>query len=103
MITDIDLVLEQIRIAAGGRPCRRSRRKIAIIGHAHRMPDQLRKKPRRTFPSLAGQDHAISPRRAASASGSISAVYQGYVIPAPITNSLVGQTDRPRPRPAANA
>ncbi len=68
MITGIDLVLEQIRIAAGGElPA--TQKEIAIQRPRHRMPHQRRKSG--DLPALAGEDHCITIRRAAWACGSI--------------------------------
>ena len=68
MITDIDLVLEQIRIAAGGElPATQERSRHHRP--RHRMPHQ-RGEPA-DLPALAGQDHCSTIRRAASACGSI--------------------------------
>ncbi len=58
MITDIDLVLEQIRIAAGGDlPVKQE--EVVINGHSIECRAQ-RRKPR-DLPALARQDPAISP------------------------------------------
>jgi acetyl-CoA carboxylase biotin carboxylase subunit len=86
MITGIDLVLEQIRIAAGGDlPAHAGGGRF--IGHAIECRINAENPVRPS--ALARQDHhypsAGRPRRAVD-----SAVYQGYVIP-PYYDSLVGK------------
>ena len=79
MITGIDLVLEQIRIAAGGDlPV--TQEEVSDQRPCHRMPHQRRKS--RDLPGLRPARSCNTTRRAASACGSIPPfAYQGYVIP----------------------
>src|SRR3982074_1529395 len=86
MITDIDLVLEQIRIAAGGDlPAKQE--EIAIIGHA--IECRINAENPQTFRPSPGK---ITQFHAPGGLGVRidSAVYQGYVIP-PYYDSLVGK------------
>ena len=68
MITDIDLVLEQIRIAAGG-DLPATQEEVADHRPRHRMPRQRGKSRRPSGPRRARSRNII--RRAASACGSI--------------------------------
>ncbi len=85
-ITDIDLVLEQIRIAAGDDvPAKQS--EVAIIGHA--IECRVNSENPQTFRPSPGKITQFHPP------GGIgvridSPVYQGYVIP-PYYDSLVGK------------
>ena len=85
-ITDIDLVLEQIRIAAGGDlPAKQNE------SHDHRPRDRVphqRREPA-DLPSLARQITQYHPPGGLGVRID-SAVYQGYVIP-PYYDSLVGK------------
>jgi len=86
MITDIDLVLEQIRIAAGGDlPCTQD--EINIIGHS--IECRINAENPETFRPSPGK---IKQYHAPGGLGVRidSAVYQGYVIP-PYYDSLVGK------------
>ena len=67
MITGIDLIREQIRIAAG-EPLGYRQDAVRFSGHAHRVPDQ-RRGPRDLRPER-GPRHRLACRRAASACGS---------------------------------
>ena len=87
MITDIDLVLEQIRIAAGGDlPLHpgRGRRSSAIPSNAGSMP-----RTRTTFRPSPGKIRQYHPPGGLGVRID-SAVYQGYAIP-PYYDSLVGK------------
>src|SRR6201988_926729 len=85
-ITDIDLVLEQIRIAAGGDlPARQD--EIAIIGHA--IECRINAENPQTFRPSPGRINQFHPPGGLGVRID-SAVYQGYVIP-PYYDSLVGK------------
>ena len=94
-ITDIDLVLEQIRIAAGGElPAKQS--DIAIIGHA--IECRINAENPQTFRPSPGRITQFHPPGGLGVRID-SAVYQGYVIP-PYYDSLVGKLivhDKDRP------
>ncbi|MGM4891802.1 MULTISPECIES: acetyl-CoA carboxylase biotin carboxylase subunit [Tardiphaga] len=86
MITDIDLVLEQIRIAAGGDlPC--TQEEVNIIGHS--IECRINAENPETFRPSPG---TITQYHAPGGLGVRidSAVYQGYKIP-PYYDSLVGK------------
>jgi acetyl-CoA carboxylase biotin carboxylase subunit len=86
MITDIDLVLEQIRIAAGGDlPARQD--EIATIGHA--IECRINAENPETFRPSPGKITQYHPPGGLGVRID-SAVYQGYVIP-PYYDSLVGK------------
>jgi acetyl-CoA carboxylase, biotin carboxylase subunit len=86
MITDIDLVLEQIRIAAGGElPATQD--EIAIIGHA--IECRINAENPQTFRPSPGKIQQYHPPGGLGVRID-SAVYQGYVIP-PYYDSLVGK------------
>jgi acetyl-CoA carboxylase biotin carboxylase subunit len=86
MITDIDLVLEQIRIAAGGDlPARQD--EIATIGHA--IECRINAEHPETFRPSPGRITQYHPPGGLGVRID-SAVYQGYVIP-PYYDSLVGK------------
>jgi acetyl-CoA carboxylase biotin carboxylase subunit len=85
-ITDIDLVLEQIRIAAGGDlPARQE--EITIIGHA--IECRVNAENPQTFRPSPGRITQFHPPGGLGVRID-SAVYQGYVIP-PYYDSLVGK------------
>src|SRR5438034_4706759 len=85
MITDIDLVLEQIRIAAGGDlPAKQE--EIAIIGHA--IECRINAENPQTFRPSPGKISQFHPPGGLGVRID-SAVYQGYVIP-PYYDSLPG-------------
>src|SRR5499426_2874713 len=85
-ITDIDLVLEQIRIAAGGDlPARQD--EIAIIGHA--IECRINAENPQTFRPSPGRINQFHPPGGLGVRID-SAVYQGYMIP-PYYDSLVGK------------
>src|SRR5437899_9882126 len=85
-ITDIDLVLEQIRIAAGGDlPAKQE--EIAIIGHA--IECRVNAQNPQTFRPSPGRITQFHPPGGLRVRID-SAVYQGYVIP-PYYDSLVGK------------
>jgi len=85
-ITDIDLVLEQIRIAAGGDlPARQE--EVAIIGHA--IECRVNAENPQTFRPSPGKITQFHPPGGLGVRID-SAVYQGYVIP-PYYDSLVGK------------
>jgi acetyl-CoA carboxylase biotin carboxylase subunit len=85
-ITDIDLVLEQIRIAAGGElPAKQE--EIAIIGHA--IECRINAENPQTFRPSPGKISQYHPPGGLGVRID-SAVYQGYVIP-PYYDSLVGK------------
>jgi acetyl-CoA carboxylase, biotin carboxylase subunit len=85
-ITDIDLVLEQIRIAAGGDlPARQE--EIAIIGHA--IECRINAENPQTFRPSPGRILQYHPPGGLGVRID-SAVYQGYTIP-PYYDSLVGK------------
>ena len=87
MITDIDLVLEQIRVAAGGElPL--TQKDVEFHGHA--IECRINAENPVDLPALARQDPAPIIRPAGSACASIPRVYQGYTIP-PYYDSLVGK------------
>ena len=88
MITGIDLVREQIRIAAGAPLVAASRRTSRFDGHAIECRDQRREPAH--LPALARHASPISIRPAGSACGSIPAAYAGYTIP-PYYDSLIGK------------
>jgi acetyl-CoA carboxylase biotin carboxylase subunit len=86
MITDIDLVLEQIRIAAGGElPA--SQREVGLIGHA--IECRINAENPETFRPSPGRITQYHPPGGLGVRID-SAVYQGYVIP-PFYDSLVGK------------
>ncbi len=86
MITDIDLVLEQIRIAAGGElPATQDQ--IQIIGHA--IECRVNAENPQTFRPSPGRISQFHPPGGLGVRID-SAVYQGYVIP-PYYDSLVGK------------
>ena len=86
MITDIDLVLEQIRIAAGGElPATQDQ--IQIIGHA--IECRVNAENPQTFRPSPGRISQFHPPGGLGVRID-SAVYQGYVIP-PFYDSLVGK------------
>ena len=86
MITDIDLVLEQIRIAAGGDlPVTQD--EVAIIGHA--IECRVNAENPQTFRPSPGKITQFHPPGGLGVRID-SAVYQGYVIP-PYYDSLVGK------------
>ena len=86
MITDIDLVLEQIRIAAGGDlPAKQD--EIEIIGHA--IECRINAENPQTFRPSPGRITQYHPPGGLGVRID-SAVYQGYVIP-PYYDSLVGK------------
>src|ERR671922_215989 len=85
-ITDIDLVLEQIRIAAGGDlPAKQN--EVAIIGHA--IECRINAENPQTFRPSPGRISQFHPPGGLGVRID-SAVYQGYVIP-PYYDSLVGK------------
>jgi acetyl-CoA carboxylase biotin carboxylase subunit len=85
-ITDIDLVLEQIRIAAGGDlPAKQE--EITIIGHA--IECRVNAENPQTFRPSPGRITQFHPPGGLGVRID-SAVYQGYVIP-PYYDSLVGK------------
>ncbi|MDA9431163.1 acetyl-CoA carboxylase biotin carboxylase subunit [Bradyrhizobium sp. CCBAU 51627] len=85
-ITDIDLVLEQIRIAAGGElPAQQS--EIQIIGHA--IECRINAENPQTFRPSPGRIQQYHPPGGLGVRID-SAVYQGYQIP-PYYDSLVGK------------
>ena len=86
MITGIDLVLEQIRVAAGGDlPATQKRHRHQRP--RHRMPHQCREPG--DLPPFARQDPRLSPPGGLGVRVD-SAVYPGYTIP-PYYDSLVGK------------
>ena len=86
MITDIDLVLEQIRIAAGGElPC--TQEDVAIIGHS--IECRVNAENPTTFRPSPGKIKQYHPPGGLGVRIN-SAVYQGYTIP-PYYDSLVGK------------
>ena len=85
-ITDIDLVLEQIRIAAGG-DLPATQDEIAIIGHA--IECRVNAENPQTFRPSPGKITQFHPPGGLGVRID-SAVYQGYVIP-PYYDSLVGK------------
>src|SRR4030088_291483 len=85
-ITDIDLVLEQIRIAAGG-DLPATQAEIAIIGHA--IECRINAENPQTFRPSPGKITQFHPPGGLGVRID-SAVYQGYVIP-PYYDSLVGK------------
>jgi len=86
MITDIDLVLEQIRIAAGGDlPC--TQEEIIIMGHS--IECRINAENPETFRPSPGKITQFHPPGGLGVRID-SAVYQGYVIP-PYYDSLVGK------------
>jgi acetyl-CoA carboxylase biotin carboxylase subunit len=86
MITDIDLVLEQIRIAAGGElPCTQA--DVAIIGHS--IECRVNAENPTTFRPSPGKIKQYHPPGGLGVRID-SAVYQGYTIP-PYYDSLVGK------------
>jgi acetyl-CoA carboxylase biotin carboxylase subunit len=85
-ITDIDLVLEQIRIAAGGElPAKQN--EIQIIGHA--IECRINAENPQTFRPSPGRITQYHPPGGLGVRID-SAVYQGYTIP-PYYDSLVGK------------
>ncbi|MDO9562562.1 MAG: acetyl-CoA carboxylase biotin carboxylase subunit, partial [Bradyrhizobium sp.] len=85
-ITDIDLVLEQIRIAAGG-DLPATQEEIQIIGHA--IECRVNAENPQTFRPSPGKITQYHPPGGLGVRID-SAVYQGYVIP-PYYDSLVGK------------
>jgi acetyl-CoA carboxylase biotin carboxylase subunit len=86
MITDIDLVLEQIRIAAGGDlPC--TQEEVIINGHS--IECRINAENPETFRPSPGKIKQFHPPGGLGVRID-SAVYQGYVIP-PYYDSLVGK------------
>jgi acetyl-CoA carboxylase biotin carboxylase subunit len=86
MITDIDLVLEQIRIAAGGDlPC--TQEEVNIIGHS--IECRINAENPETFRPSPGTITQYHPPGGLGVRID-SAVYQGYKIP-PYYDSLVGK------------
>jgi acetyl-CoA carboxylase, biotin carboxylase subunit len=85
-ITDIDLVLEQIRIAAGG-DLPATQDEVAIIGHA--IECRVNAENPQTFRPSPGKITQFHPPGGLGVRID-SAVYQGYVIP-PYYDSLVGK------------
>jgi acetyl-CoA carboxylase biotin carboxylase subunit len=86
MITDIDLVLEQIRIAAGGDlPC--TQEEVIINGHS--IECRINAENPETFRPSPGRITQYHPPGGLGVRID-SAVYQGYVIP-PYYDSLVGK------------
>src|ERR1700753_336804 len=86
MITGIDLVLEQIRIAAGGElPCTQD--EVNIIGHS--IECRINAENPETFRPSPGKIKQYHPPGGLGVRID-SAVYQGYVIP-PYYDSLVGK------------
>ena len=95
MITGIDLVLEQIRVADGGDlPVAQD--DVRVPRPRHRVPRQCRESE--DLPALARQDRILSSAGRAWACASISAVYQGYTIP-PYLRFHDRQADRARQEP----
>ncbi|HLZ02633.1 MAG TPA: ATP-grasp domain-containing protein, partial [Bradyrhizobium sp.] len=86
MITDIDLVLEQIRIAAGG-DLPMTQDEVQIIGHS--IECRVNAENPQTFRPSPGQIRQYHPPGGLGVRID-SAVYQGYVIP-PFYDSLVGK------------
>src|ERR1700736_2165562 len=86
MITDIDLVLEQIRIAAGG-DLGMTQAEVTIIGHA--IECRVNAENPQTFRPSPGKITQYHPPGGLGVRID-SAVYQGYVIP-PYYDSLVGK------------
>jgi acetyl-CoA carboxylase biotin carboxylase subunit len=86
MITDIDLVLEQIRIAAGG-DLPMTQDEVAIIGHS--IECRVNAENPQTFRPSPGKIMQYHPPGGLGVRID-SAVYQGYVIP-PYYDSLVGK------------
>src|SRR5438270_815420 len=85
-ITDIDLVLEQIRIAAGGElPARQE--EVQVIGHA--IECRITAENPQTFRPSPGRITQFHPPGGLGVRID-SAVYQGYIIP-PYYDSLVGK------------
>ena len=93
-ITDIDLVLEQIRIAAGG-DLPATQDEIAIIGHA--IECRVNAENPQTFRPSPGKITQFHPPGGLGVRID-SAVYQGYVIP-PYYDSPGRQADRARQDP----
>ena len=86
MITDIDLVLEQIRVAAGGElPC--TQREIVISGHS--IECRINAENPVTFRPSPGKILQYHPPGGLGVRID-SAAYQGYVIP-PYYDSMVGK------------
>ena len=86
MITDIDLVLEQIRIAAGG-DLPATQKEIVVNGHA--IECRINAENPVTFRPSPGKIMQFHPPGGLGVRID-SAVYQGYVIP-PYYDSLVGK------------
>jgi len=86
MITDIDLVLEQIRIAAGG-DLPMTQDEVQIIGHS--IECRVNAENPQTFRPSPGKIQQYHPPGGLGVRID-SAVYQGYVIP-PFYDSLVGK------------
>ena len=96
MVTGIDLIKEQIRIAAG-LPLSFKQKDIKQIGHAIECRINAEDPPR-NFTPRPGMIDGTAPARAARASGSTTHVYAGYRIP-PNYDSHDRQADRaPRRR-----
>ena len=91
MVTGIDLIKEQIRVAAGRDAVASARRTSRFSGHAHRVPHQRRGPVK--LRALAGQRSATSTCRAAPASASTPSRYEGYEI-SPYYDSHDRQADR---------
>ena len=87
MITDIDLVLEQIRVAAGADLALRAERR-ALPRPRDRVPHQCREPG--VLPPLARQDRALSSARRARRAHRFSASIRATPS-RPITTSLVGK------------
>ena len=87
MITDIDLIFERIRVAAGA-PL--SMKQSDIEFHGHAIECRINAENPSHIPPLARQDPALPCLRRGWALRIDSAVYQGYTIP-PYYDSLVGK------------
>ena len=88
MVTGIDLVREQIRIAAGAPLGVHARRTSCFRGHA--IECRINAENPRDLPALARPGHRLPSRRAASACASIQRLYAGYAVP-PYYDSLVAK------------
>jgi acetyl-CoA carboxylase biotin carboxylase subunit len=86
MITDIDLILEQIRVAAGGE-LGMTQRDVKFHGHA--IECRINAENPSTFRPSPGRIHQYHPPGGLGVRID-SAVYQGYAIP-PYYDSLVGK------------
>ena len=87
LITGIDIVQEQIRIAAG--------EKLRVPPARHPVPrprDRVPHQRRRSVQvhAVAGPHHVVASRRAARASASIRTSYTGYFVP-PNYDSMIGK------------